>query len=65
MKTRYDPDSDALCLRLADAAIVDSEEVSPGVVLDFDAEGRVVAIEILDASEQVARGADFRRLTAA
>lgn len=65
MKTRYDPDTDALYLRLADAAIVDSEEVSPGVVLDFDAEGRVVAIEILDASEHVARGADFAQLTAA
>lgn len=65
MRTRYDPEADALYLRLADAAIVESQEVSPGIMLDFDAEGRVVAIEILDVSEHVAEGADFTDLTAA
>lgn len=65
MKVRYDPEADALYLRLADASVADSEEVRPGIVLDFDADGRVVAIEILDAREQVASGADLARLTAA
>lgn len=65
MRTRYDPEADALCFRLAEAPIVESREVSPGIVLDFDAEGRVVAIEILDVSEHVAKGADFTHLTAA
>jgi uncharacterized protein YuzE len=31
--------------------VVESEEVSNGVILDFDAEGRIVAIELLDASK--------------
>jgi uncharacterized protein YuzE len=45
MKTQYDPESDALYVRFADAAVVDSDEVRPGVVFDFDAEGRIVAVE--------------------
>ena len=65
MRTRYDSESDALYMRLADGTIVDSQEVSPGIVLDFDGDGRVVAIEILDVSEHVAKGADFSHLTAA
>jgi uncharacterized protein YuzE len=65
MKTRYDPEVDALYVRFAEAKIVESEEVRPGVVLDFDAEGRIVGMEILDASEHLARGADLRALSAA
>jgi uncharacterized protein YuzE len=59
MKTIYDPEADALYVRFADASIVESEEVADGVVLDFDAEGRIVAIELLDASKHVAAGARF------
>jgi uncharacterized protein YuzE len=59
MKTLYDPDSDALYVRFADANIVESEEVSEGVVLDFDSEGRIVAIELLDASKHLAAGTKF------
>ena len=43
----------------------ESEEVRPGIVFDFDADGRIVAVEILDASEHLASGADLRTLTAA
>jgi len=57
MKTIYDKEDDALYVRFADAPVVESEEVAPGVVLDFDAEGRIVAIELLDVREHVARGA--------
>ena len=57
MKTTYDAAADALYVRFADAAIVESEEVSDGVVLDFDADGRIVAIELLDASKHLAAGA--------
>jgi uncharacterized protein YuzE len=57
MKTTYDPDVDALYVRFADAPVVESEEVSTGVVLDFDAEGRIVAIEVLDARKQISAGA--------
>lgn len=65
MRTRYDSEADALYMRLADGPIVDSQEVNPGIVLDFDGDGRVVAIEILDVSEHVAKGADFSHFTAA
>jgi uncharacterized protein YuzE len=56
MKTSYDADSDALYLRFSEAEILESEEVSEGIVLDFDADGRIVAIEVLDASKHLAAG---------
>ena len=59
MKTLYDPEADALYVRFADAEIVDSETVAPGIVLDFDIDGRIVALEVLDARRQLAAGADL------
>lgn len=59
MKTHYDPEADALYVRFADALVVDSEEVAPGVVLDFDAEKRIVAVEVLDAKRHLAEGAEL------
>ena len=59
MRTTYDPDVDALYVRFADTPIIESEEVSTGVVLDYDADGRIVAIELLDVSKHVASGAKF------
>ena len=59
MKTIYDSAADALYVRFADSSVVESEEVADGVVLDFDAEGRIVAIELLDASKHVTAGAKF------
>ena len=50
MRLKIDKESDALYLRLDDSAIVESEEVQPGVILDFDARGRVVGVEILSLS---------------
>ncbi|KQP55201.1 DUF2283 domain-containing protein [Methylobacterium sp. Leaf108] len=65
MKSRYDAETDALSVCFADAPVVESEEVRPGLVLDFDATGRIVAVEILDASEHLAIGADLEHFTAA
>lgn len=65
MKTNYDRDADALYVRFAEAPIVESEEVRPGVVIDLDAEGRIVAIEVLDASEQLTSSTDLKLLSAA
>ncbi|MCX6028525.1 MAG: DUF2283 domain-containing protein [Chloroflexi bacterium] len=42
--------NDALYFRLTDAAIFESEEVQPGVILDFDEKGRVVGVEMLALS---------------
>jgi uncharacterized protein YuzE len=50
MKLHVDPETDALYLRLNDSKIIDSEEVSPGVVLDYDAKDEVVGVEILHLS---------------
>ena len=48
MRVHFDEQADALYMRLDDTVrIVDSEEVRPGVVLDFDEHDRVVGIEIL------------------
>ncbi len=65
MKSRYDAETDALYVRFADVPVVESEEIRPGLILDFDADGRIVAVEILDASEHISSDADLRHLTAA
>ena len=59
MKTLYDPKADALYVRFAQAAVVESEEVAPGVVLDFDDEGRIVGFEVIEARKHLAAGADL------
>ncbi|HEX7185665.1 MAG TPA: DUF2283 domain-containing protein [Thermoanaerobaculia bacterium] len=50
MRLKIDKEADALYFRLDEAEIVESEEVQPGVILDFDKEGRVVGIEMLAIS---------------
>ena len=47
-------ESDALYFRLDESAIVESEEVQPGVILDFNADNQVVGIEILNLTDRVA-----------
>lgn len=59
MKLHVDPEADALYLRLNDSKIIESEEVSPGVVLDYDAKEEVVGVEILFLSK---RGVDTDKL---
>lgn len=53
MRLKVDRQLDALYLRLDESAIVESEEVQPGVILDFDAQSRVVGIEILGLRDRV------------
>ena len=57
MKTHYDPATDALYVRFANTRVEASEEVAPGIVLDFDANHRLVAIEVLSAASNLAAGA--------
>ena len=52
MKLKVDRDADALYLRLDDSKIVESEEVSPGVVLDYNESNQVVGIETLGLSQR-------------
>lgn len=53
MKFHYYPETDSLYIDLIDHASVDSQEVKPGVVLDFDADGNLVGIDIDNASKVV------------
>ncbi len=53
MKVHFDEQADALYLRLDESKIVDSEEVQPGIILDFDEHNQVVGIEILRVRERV------------
>ena len=49
IRLHYDQATDAAYLRFSASPVVESEEVAPGVVLDFDADGRMVGMEVLDA----------------
>ena len=52
MKLNVDKEADALYLRLDDSPIVESEEVSPGVVLDYNEPNEVVGVEMLHLSKR-------------
>ncbi|MDE3090677.1 MAG: DUF2283 domain-containing protein [Chloroflexota bacterium] len=53
MKFKYYSDTDSLYIDLSEKTSVDSNEVAPGVILDFDAEGHLVGIDIDHASQVV------------
>ncbi len=54
MRLKIDRENDALYFRLDESTpIIESEEVEPGVILDFDENGRVVGIEMLDLSSRI------------
>ncbi|MBS1245196.1 MAG: hypothetical protein H6R41_1733 [Deltaproteobacteria bacterium] len=52
MKIHFDEKADALYLRLDDAPVIESQEVSAGIVLDFDDRRQVVGIEVLDVRKR-------------
>ena len=53
MRVTYDPEVDALSIILSEALVEESDEAKPGVILDYDAAGNVVGLEILNASKRV------------
>ena len=52
MKLNVDKEADALYLRLDDSPIIESEEVSPGIVLDYNESNEVVGVEMLHLSKR-------------
>jgi uncharacterized protein YuzE len=61
MKVTYDPEVDVLRIVFRDAPVEESDEDKPGVILDFDAGGEVIGVEILNASTRTdnPRSLDF------
>ena len=59
MKLNYYPDTDSLYIDLSERPSVESREISEGIVLDYDAKGNLVGIDIDNASRKV----DLKQLT--
>ena len=53
VRMHYDSETDAAYLRFSTDAVSESAEVSPGVVLDFGADGKLVAMEVLQATQRL------------
>ena len=53
MKVNYDVKTDTLTVIFRDVPVAESDEEKPGVILDYDEEGNIVSIEVLDASRRV------------
>ena len=52
MKIEYDQHADSMYIRLLAGTVAESEEIRPGVVFDYDVEGKVLGIEMLDVSKR-------------
>ena len=53
MKVNYDVKTDSPTVVFRDVPVAESDEDKPGVILDYDADGNIVSIEVLDASRRV------------
>jgi len=53
MKVTYDPEVDVLRIVLSETPVEESDEAKPGVILDYDKDGNIVGLEILDASKRM------------
>ncbi len=54
MKVAYDTEVDVLRIILTETPVEESDEDKPGVILDYDKDGNLVGLEILDASKRIA-----------
>ena len=55
---KYDSQSDTLRIRLSDTQIEESDELQPGLIVDYDVTGNIVGIELLDVSEVINQTAE-------
>ena len=61
MKVNYDAETDVLRILFRDVPVEESDEDKPGVILDYDKDGNIVGIEVLNASQRVEnpRGVEY------
>ena len=53
MKIRYDPDADAMYIKLSDEVVETTREVDDNTILDYDKNGRLIGIELLFVKERM------------
>lgn len=53
MKIYYDPEVDILRIVFSGRTVEESDEDKPGMIIDYDREGNIVGIEVLEASKRV------------
>lgn len=60
MKATYDEQADSLWIRWNEQPIEESDEVAPGIILDYDSCGNVVGVEVVNASKKIKRSSGER-----
>jgi uncharacterized protein YuzE len=55
MKVKYDKETDTLLIIFNDSPVYESDEDKPGIIIDYDKDGKLVGMEILDASKNMER----------
>lgn len=53
MRVTFDARTDTMTIILNDNPVIESDEEKPGIIIDYDKDGNIVALEILDASTRV------------
>lgn len=61
MKVHLDEKNDALYVILDESPVIESEEVSPGIIIDFNNQKQIVGIEILNVKKRIPNG-DFKKI---
>lgn len=55
MKVVYDPETDTLDMIFREGPVAESDEDKPGIILDYDAKGNIISIELLEASKKLSQ----------
>ncbi len=63
MKIEYDPEVDALYIRIQEKYVAKTKEIAEGINVDFDEDGKVIGFEILDATDRYSRADIFNLAT--